>query len=190
MEDSTQTAAQPEPTAPLTGSIAPDLSIDGSAMLKRKRAKNDTASLPATKVGPSEAGPAARTRSRVQNSDARDVASSKINATDATGVPDVPRSNADQFDSVEMDTGMGKRRTKSSTPKKVDPSQLHSGKPEPSGNPQVWSDSRAALCNALDYFRCHQGGTYSKNNVAVGLLIDAKVGDNDLFSSQVVITAM
>lgn len=176
MEDNTQTATQPEPQAPPTGLIASDLSVDGSTMLKRKRAKDDITPLPAAKVGPSEAGPATRTRSRVQNSGAGGVASNKINATDVTGMPDA--------------ISEAKRRTKTSTPKKFDPSQLHSGKPEPFGTPEVWSESRAALCNALDYFRCHQGGTYSKDNVAVGLLIDAKVGDNDLFSSQVVITAM
>ena len=150
--------------------LASDASGDNLALSnKRKRASNEAPILPEAKVGPSEGGPSARTRARVQSLLAPFKASttSEELQTEAQSIND-----------------RGKLLPKSNT------SLLHSNKPNPSGKPEVWSNNRAALCNALDYFQSHQGGTYSRDGMAVGLLIDSKVGDGDLFSSQVVITAM
>lgn len=156
--------------------LASDASGDNLALSnKRKRASNEAPILPEAKVGPSEGGPSARTRARVQSLLAPFKASttSEELQTEAQSIND-----------------RGKLRPKTSTVPKSNTSLLHSNKPNPSGKPEVWSNNRAALCNALDYFQSHQGGTYSRDGMAVGLLIDSKVGDGDLFSSQVVITAM
>ncbi|KAI1392335.1 uncharacterized protein F4822DRAFT_441355 [Hypoxylon trugodes] len=67
---------------------------------------------------------------------------------------------------------------------------LHDNKPTPSGPPPVWSEKRAALNDALPYFKAHQGGMYSTKKVAKGILIDSEVGVRDSFSSQVIITSI
>ena len=166
MDNTTESLPQTEPLAQL-----PKPTVTDSG-LKRKRGSDEASALPVAKATQPESGPASRTRSKFQDSGVTDAAPTTIETVDQ--------------DTTPKKTGEGKRITKKSTPT---PEELHVGKPEPSGQPEVWSDTRAALCNALDYFRCHHGGTHSKDNVAVGLLIDSKVGDEDLFSSEVVITA-
>ncbi|KAI1343572.1 hypothetical protein F5Y15DRAFT_412357 [Xylariaceae sp. FL0016] len=66
---------------------------------------------------------------------------------------------------------------------------IHEGKPEPHGETPVWSDTRSALCDALEYFKAHQGAVYSKDKVAAGFLIDKEVGDRDQFQNQIVISS-
>ena len=171
-----QPTPPPEPVAQNPEHIAADVSVDDLALSnKRKRASDEAPILPEAKVGPSDGGPSTRTRARVQSWLAPFDASTTVGE-------------------LEMETQstnhVGKLGSKASTASKSDPRLLHSEKPKPSGKPEVWSNNRAALCNALDYFQSHQGGTYSRDGMAIGLLIDSKVGDGDLFSSQVVITTM
>ncbi|KAI0379089.1 hypothetical protein F5Y04DRAFT_283175 [Hypomontagnella monticulosa] len=67
-------------------------------------------------------------------------------------------------------------------------------KPEPHGEPPVWSERRGALADALPYFKAHEGGLYTKKwpngkRDLYGVLIDKMVGVRDHFSSQVIITS-
>ncbi|KAI1407780.1 hypothetical protein F5Y13DRAFT_205720 [Hypoxylon sp. FL1857] len=64
----------------------------------------------------------------------------------------------------------------------------HNDKPRASGEPLVWSNRRAALNDAVPYYRAHQGSLYTMKNVPQGMLIDAEVGSRDHFGSQVIIT--
>ncbi|KAI1779325.1 hypothetical protein F4818DRAFT_455388 [Hypoxylon cercidicola] len=62
--------------------------------------------------------------------------------------------------------------------------------PEPHGQPAVWSEKRASLCDALPYFKAHQGSVYMRDLYAYGMLIDGEVGIRDHFSSQLIITSI
>ncbi|OTA91335.1 hypothetical protein M434DRAFT_32784 [Hypoxylon sp. CO27-5] len=54
--------------------------------------------------------------------------------------------------------------------------ELHESKPEPSAEPPVWAEVKAALADAVPYFRKHQGSLYTKDRIAQGMLIDAEYG--------------
>ncbi|KAI1408519.1 hypothetical protein F5Y13DRAFT_204698 [Hypoxylon sp. FL1857] len=66
----------------------------------------------------------------------------------------------------------------------------HKDKPQASGEPPVWSNRRAALNDAVPYYRSHQGSLHTIKNVPQGMLIDAEVGSRDHFGSQVIITSV
>lgn len=59
------------------------------------------------------------------------------------------------------------------------------------GQPPVWAEQRQALCDATPYFKSHQGGLYTKDCAAIGVLID-KSGFTirDVIGSDVVVTTM
>ncbi|KAI1760562.1 hypothetical protein GGR53DRAFT_525955 [Hypoxylon sp. FL1150] len=61
---------------------------------------------------------------------------------------------------------------------------------EPHGSPEIWAEKRAALNDALPYFKAHQGSLYTKDLIPYGMLIDAEVGVRDHFSSQLIITSI
>ncbi|ORY67655.1 uncharacterized protein BCR38DRAFT_338511 [Pseudomassariella vexata] len=62
-------------------------------------------------------------------------------------------------------------------------------KPQPSGSPEVWSNGRAALCNAVEsYFNSHQGSQYACKGKLYGLLIDKYACHRDMVKSQIIIT--
>lgn len=67
---------------------------------------------------------------------------------------------------------------------------IHCGKPEAHGKPPAWSPKRAALNDAVSYYKSHQGSVYSRSKTALGLLIDESVEIRDYFSSEVIITTM
>ncbi|OTA54665.1 hypothetical protein K449DRAFT_439271 [Hypoxylon sp. EC38] len=54
--------------------------------------------------------------------------------------------------------------------------ELHESKPEPSAEPPVWAEVKAALADAVPYFRKHQGSLYTKDRIAQGMLVDAEYG--------------
>lgn len=56
--------------------------------------------------------------------------------------------------------------------------------------PEIWSDFRGGLCEALPYFRAYKGSLYSQNCQAMGFLIDKQVDIRDVFSAQVVISSV
>ncbi|KAK6952085.1 hypothetical protein Daesc_006614 [Daldinia eschscholtzii] len=70
------------------------------------------------------------------------------------------------------------------------PADVHANKPEPYGQPVAWADKRAALNDALPYFKAHQGSVHTKDLVPKGMLIDCIVGIRDYFSSQVIVTSI
>ncbi|KAI2617129.1 hypothetical protein GGR54DRAFT_649065 [Hypoxylon sp. NC1633] len=67
---------------------------------------------------------------------------------------------------------------------------LHDHKPAPSSQPPVWTDKRAALNDALPYFKSHQGSLYTTGLMPKGMFIDSQVAIRDHFSSQVIITTI
>ncbi|RYP07948.1 hypothetical protein DL765_008969 [Monosporascus sp. GIB2] len=135
------------------------------------------------------AGPSARTRSKMHALSTDDA--EQLAGTDEPGhEPDVLKGNAHLPVAPELAVDVISKKTPPKRPSKSDPKDIHRGKPEPSGAPEVWAESRAALCNALDYFRSHQSSLHSQDGVAVGMLIDSKVGEHDMFSSQVIITSI
>ncbi|KAI1500619.1 hypothetical protein F5X99DRAFT_429281 [Biscogniauxia marginata] len=73
---------------------------------------------------------------------------------------------------------------------KPSPKDINDGKPEPYGMSPVSAEKRAALSNAVPYFRQHQSSVYSINLVAYGMFVDALVGNRDQFLSQIIITTV
>ncbi|RYP75102.1 hypothetical protein DL771_002563 [Monosporascus sp. 5C6A] len=147
--------------------------------IKRKRGGDDQ-----------ETGPSARTRSKMHALSTED-AEQLADADEAGSEPDALEDNAQLPVAPELPVDVtGKTKIVPRRPSKSDPKDIHRGKPEPSGAPEVWAESRAALCNALDYFRSHQSSLHSQDGVAVGMMIDSKVGEHDMFSSQVIITSI
>ncbi|KAI2637666.1 hypothetical protein GGS26DRAFT_603401 [Hypomontagnella submonticulosa] len=67
--------------------------------------------------------------------------------------------------------------------------RMHSHKLKAHDEPPVWAEKRAALNDALPYFKAHQGALYTRNLIPKGMLIDQMVGARDHFSSQVIITS-
>lgn len=74
----------------------------------------------------------------------------------------------------------------------TDPAVLQSiaylSKPEPAGQPEVYSHGRQPLCDALRYYQAHQGGCYRNGGITYGLLISSVVGIRDKFEEEVIIT--
>ncbi|KAI8963989.1 hypothetical protein F5Y11DRAFT_317496 [Daldinia sp. FL1419] len=66
----------------------------------------------------------------------------------------------------------------------------HINKPEPQGQPPAWAEKRAAMNDALTYFKAHQGSMHTNDLIPQGMLIDAIVGEHDYFSSQVIVTSI
>ncbi|KAH6697235.1 hypothetical protein F5X68DRAFT_226622 [Plectosphaerella plurivora] len=59
-----------------------------------------------------------------------------------------------------------------------------------SGEPPVWAEKRQALCDALPYFKSHQGSLYTSKLVAKGILIDGELSIRDILTQDVIITAL
>ncbi|ETS85009.1 hypothetical protein PFICI_03034 [Pestalotiopsis fici W106-1] len=57
-------------------------------------------------------------------------------------------------------------------------------------HPTVWAKTRSALCDALPYFRCHEGGNYHIDRVTLGLLLDSNGSPRDYMDGTVIITAV
>jgi hypothetical protein len=57
-------------------------------------------------------------------------------------------------------------------------------------SPPVWANSRSALCDAVDYFRSHEGGNYNKDGITHGILLDATGSARDYTDAAVIITTM
>jgi pyruvate/2-oxoglutarate dehydrogenase complex dihydrolipoamide acyltransferase (E2) component len=63
-------------------------------------------------------------------------------------------------------------------------------KPEPFGQPLIWSDKRQALCETLSYYRAYEAGAYSIDKVVHGLLCDKGVYARDHIDDHVVICSV
>ncbi|KAK3363435.1 hypothetical protein B0T25DRAFT_442633 [Lasiosphaeria hispida] len=53
--------------------------------------------------------------------------------------------------------------------------------------PEIWSNMRGGLCEALPYYRAYKGSLHTKEVCAIGFLIDKEADPRDVFSAQVVI---
>ena len=62
--------------------------------------------------------------------------------------------------------------------------------PGPESSPEVWADIRQQLCDALFWFKSHQGGVYTSRLVAKGFLVDKEVELRDYIDAEVIITSM
>ena len=60
----------------------------------------------------------------------------------------------------------------------------------PSYPPEVWSNYRGGICEALPYFRAYKGSLYTHAYEALGFLIDREADIRDVFSGQIVISSM
>ncbi|GAW15612.1 hypothetical protein ANO14919_050280 [Xylariales sp. No.14919] len=60
----------------------------------------------------------------------------------------------------------------------------------PAGTPPLSSNFRGALCDAVSYYKSHQGGIYSTGLVANGMLLNGKTTQRDVLQSQVIITTV
>ncbi|TGJ84652.1 hypothetical protein E0Z10_g4126 [Xylaria hypoxylon] len=60
----------------------------------------------------------------------------------------------------------------------------------PAGQPPASSNSRAALCNSIEFWRAHQGGIHSYLGVATGMLLNGKTTPRDVLQGQVVVTTV
>ncbi|KAI1466558.1 uncharacterized protein F4812DRAFT_465791 [Daldinia caldariorum] len=67
---------------------------------------------------------------------------------------------------------------------------VHTDKLEPCGEPEVWSDKRAALNNAVAYFNSHQGSLHTTDLIPKGMLTDSIVGIRDQAKSQIIVTSV
>ena len=207
-------------TLPSTGNVPSTATNNATRLRKRKRGDNNelVSTGLVSKGGPAEAGPSSRTRAKRQALHHEGMSphvniswsDHELNIAEERPVELCPEEaheaqshgrtlrDTDSRPLRTLDPGPSelnapaadKKKPRSKPQAKTDPTELHDSKPEPSGMPQVWAEKRSALCNALPYFRSHQSSLYSHNGVAVGMLIDAKVGDHDIFSSQVIITTM
>ncbi len=156
---------------------------------KRKRKNQDVLTLPAINGTSLDTGPSGRTRSKLRLPDQGIEVPSDGNEIgyDHNGT------GHHLVESLLAEFRPAKSRRKKGSPKdadKIDPAELHRGKPQPSGAPVVWSERRAALCDALPYFRAHQGSLHTNDGLAISMFIDSKVGDHDIFSSQIIISTM
>ena len=55
------------------------------------------------------------------------------------------------------------------------------------GQPPVYADIRQSLCEALPYYRAHQSGAYTKNNIVHGFLCDSETSNRAKFDDQIMI---
>jgi len=63
-------------------------------------------------------------------------------------------------------------------------------RPLPVGKPPAASNLRAAFCQALPYWRVHQGGVHSNNKIATGMLMNGPTTPRDVIQNQVIITTV
>lgn len=56
--------------------------------------------------------------------------------------------------------------------------------------PPVWAKTRSALCDAVDYFKMHDGGNYNKRGITYGILLDGADSIRDYIDGTVIITTM
>ncbi|KAI9753079.1 MAG: sedoheptulose-7-phosphate:D-glyceraldehyde-3- phosphate transaldolase [Chaenotheca gracillima] len=61
-------------------------------------------------------------------------------------------------------------------------------RPECQGRPEVWANSRQALCESLPYYQSYQGGGYTYQNHCYGFLVDGHGHFRDMVNASVVIT--
>ncbi|KAI9884066.1 MAG: hypothetical protein M1823_004156 [Watsoniomyces obsoletus] len=60
-------------------------------------------------------------------------------------------------------------------------------RPAARGEPQVWAESRQALCEALPYYRAFQSGAYVTRGYCYGLMADKQAGERDFINEHIVI---
>ncbi|KXT06861.1 hypothetical protein AC578_7272 [Pseudocercospora eumusae] len=60
-------------------------------------------------------------------------------------------------------------------------------KPKPAGKPEVWADSRQALCETVPYFRMPQGGCHQNDRHVYAFLFDATGHCREYMDSDVII---
>ncbi len=60
----------------------------------------------------------------------------------------------------------------------------------PAGQPPMYSNIRAALCDSIHFWKTHQGGIQSTNMVATGMLLNGKTTPRDVLRSQVIVTTV
>jgi hypothetical protein len=98
-----------------------------------------------------------------------------------------PADNSDTRHGLkEQDTADGPIRLR----RPVNDRYLSLHKDKPLGTPEIWAMRRQALCDALPYFKSHQGSLYTVDLVPFGLLISGQARDRDMFDGQVIITTM
>ncbi|KAI0119492.1 hypothetical protein F4814DRAFT_458716 [Daldinia grandis] len=110
-----------------------------------------------------------------------------------SGVVQAPMPHKVESDRVTRSQAKSARQKTASntaTSTSQNPAEAHANKPEPHGQPLAWANKRAALNDALPYFKSHQGSVYTADLMPKGMLIDGVVGIRDHFSSQVVITSI
>jgi hypothetical protein len=56
--------------------------------------------------------------------------------------------------------------------------------------PEVWSNKRGGLCEALDYYNAYKGSIYTSGRIVRGVLLDGEADPLDVFSAQVMIASM
>ncbi|KAK1963949.1 hypothetical protein LY78DRAFT_704779 [Colletotrichum sublineola] len=62
--------------------------------------------------------------------------------------------------------------------------------PAPIGNPPVWAENRQALCDALPYFKAHEGSLYTKDKTIKGMLLNAFSSVRDYLGTETIITTL
>ncbi|KAK2032947.1 hypothetical protein LX32DRAFT_660923 [Colletotrichum zoysiae] len=62
--------------------------------------------------------------------------------------------------------------------------------PAPIGSPPVWAENRQALCDALPYFKAHEGSVYTKDKLIKGMLLNAFSSVRDYLGAEVIITTL
>ncbi|KAI5791861.1 hypothetical protein EDC01DRAFT_97726 [Geopyxis carbonaria] len=65
---------------------------------------------------------------------------------------------------------------------------IHEGKPEPIGLPEVWADKRQELCETLPYYRAYQSGAYAHDGLVYGYLVDGSGSPRDYMDERIVIS--
>ncbi|KAI1427372.1 hypothetical protein F5Y12DRAFT_792393 [Xylaria sp. FL1777] len=74
------------------------------------------------------------------------------------------------------------------TPESASPTLSTAPLALPAGQPPIFSNLRAALCDSIDFWKSHQGSIQSINNVATGMLLNGKTTPRDILQSQVIVT--
>ncbi|KAK6199672.1 hypothetical protein LQW54_009990 [Pestalotiopsis sp. IQ-011] len=173
-------------TAPAKHKLDHDL--DTGPSIKRSRQEDPGGELDetataltfgdATQVDDFMFGSAAVDDVKVKDSHESDVVVNRDIKTDEAPAQSVTESSAPESSASEYST------PESST---SDPSTSDSS----STRPPVWAKTRAALCDALSYFRIHEGGNYNLGGVTYGLLFDSADGlERDYLDGTVIISSV
>ncbi|KAI2781474.1 hypothetical protein F4815DRAFT_492668 [Daldinia loculata] len=112
------------------------------------------------------------------------------NTSDVFQIPKLHQVESDRVTQSRVKSAKRKTASNTVTSTSVDPAEGHANKPEPHGQPLAWAEKRAALNDALPYFKSHQGSVYTAGLMPKGMLIDGIVGTRDHFSSEVIITSI